>query len=111
MRLIIGACAALWLLSGAAQAETGRASFYGAESGRRAANGSVFRPMGLTAAHRSWKFGSRVRVCLVGCVDIVITDRGPAKRMGRMLDLSRGAARLIGLERRGVATIHFERLN
>ncbi len=94
-----------------AGAEPMRASFYGAESGRRTASGLPFDPLGLTAAHRSLPFGMRLRVCLAACAVVTVTDRGPAAWTGRSLDLSRGAARLIGLERRGVATVTVEQLN
>ena len=93
-----------------ARAATMRASFYGAESGRRTASGLPFRPEGFTAAHRSLPFGSRLRVCLAGCVVVTVTDRGPFAP-GRQLDLSRGAARAIGLVARGVAVITADRLN
>ena len=92
-------------------AATMRASFYGAESGRVTASGRAFDPMGLTAAHRSWRFGTRLRVCLSRCATIIVTDRGPAAWTGRAIDLSRGAARAIGLEARGVAVITVNRLN
>ena len=88
-------------------AETGRASFYGYESGRRTASGARFNPMAMTAAHRALPFGTRVRVTDTATgrrVDVVITDRGPFAR-GRVIDLSRGAARALGIERRGVAHV------
>ena len=93
-----------------AHAESMRASFYGAESGRRTASGARFNPMGFTAAHRSLPFGTLLQVCLLRCKVVVVNDRGPFAR-GRSLDLSRGAARAIGLESRGVATITVDRLN
>jgi rare lipoprotein A len=85
------------------------ASFYGSESGSRTASGAPFRPNGMTAAHRTLPFGTRLRVCYVGCVDVVINDRGPFIR-GRSLDLSHGAARAIGLTARGVGMVQVERL-
>src|SRR5262245_58539402 len=60
------------------------------------ASGEKFNPNGLTAAHRTLPLGTRARVCLRRCVTIRINDRGPFVR-GRHLDLSRGAARAIGL--------------
>jgi rare lipoprotein A len=61
--------------------------------------GSASRPDGLTAAHRSLPFGTRVRVSnprTGASVLVIIKDRGPFTR-GRDIDLSRGAARAIGL--------------
>lgn len=85
------------------------ASFYGNESGSRTASGERFIPGGMTAAHRSLPFGTRLRVCLNGCVVVRINDRGPFIR-GRTLDLSSGAARVIGLHHSGVASVSMERL-
>jgi rare lipoprotein A len=68
------------------------------------ASGQAFRPDGLTAAHRSLPFGTKIRVTnpRTGQSTIVtINDRGPFTR-GRDIDLSRGAARAIGLVDVGV---------
>lgn len=87
------------------------ASYYGSESGNRTANGERFNPSGMTAAHRTLPFGTRLRVCYRGaCVVVRISDRGPAKWTGRQLDLSKGAARTIGMLRVGVARVQVERL-
>lgn len=100
----------LLLLVPRAHAESLVASYYGAESGTRTASGARFRPSGLTAAHRSLPFGTRLRVCRgERCVDVVITDRGPFIR-GRGLDLSHGAAARIGMLGVGVARVSVERL-
>ncbi len=103
--LLAGACILAMEPSHAASV---RASFYGAESGRRTASGLPFRPEGFTAAHRSLPFGTRLRVCLDRCIVVTVTDRGPFAP-GRSLDLSHGAARAIGLLRRGVAVITADR--
>jgi rare lipoprotein A len=68
-------------------------------AGRRTANGQAFNPGGLTAAHRTLPFGSQVTVTnpqTGASVSVVINDRGPFTR-GVTLDLSRGAARAIGM--------------
>jgi rare lipoprotein A len=68
-------------------------------TGAGTASGQPFRPDGLTAAHRSLPFGTRVRVSnprTGATVVVIINDRGPFTR-GRDIDLSRGAARAIGL--------------
>jgi rare lipoprotein A len=61
----------------------------------------------MTAAHRSLPFGSRVVVTNLAngrAVTVRINDRGPRHR-GRSIDLSRGAARRLGMERRGIAPV------
>ena len=93
-----------------AYAEFVVASYYGAESGNRTANGERFNPHGLTAAHRTLPFGTRLRVCYHGCVVVRVNDRGPAKWTRRSLDLSKGAARAIGMLRVGVARVSVERV-
>ena len=68
-------------------------------SGRRTASGQAFASGGLTAAHRTLPFGSRVTVTNPqngSSVTVVINDRGPFTR-GVTLDLSSGAARAIGM--------------
>jgi rare lipoprotein A len=87
---------------------TGVASFYGGQfHGRRTASGARFDADGLTAAHRSLPFGTRVRVTHLGngrTVDVRINDRGPFVG-GRIIDLSRGAAGVIGMHQQGVAHV------
>jgi rare lipoprotein A len=82
----------------------GMASFYGSElAGRRTASGERFDPGELTAAHRTLPFGSKVRVTNPAngrSVVVRINDRGPFAR-GRLIDLSRSAAKRIGLVGRG----------
>ena len=70
------------------------ASWYA--EGRRTANGERFNPNGMTAAHKTLKFGTRLLLTYKGRSVIVrINDRGPFIK-GRTLDLSRGAARKLG---------------
>lgn len=67
------------------------ASYYA--SGQVTANGESFDPSGMTAAHRTWAFGTRVRVTNPqsgAAVVVRINDRGPFID-GRCLDLARGA--------------------
>ena len=70
--------------------------------GRTTANGETYNMYGFTAAHKSLPFGTKLRVCYNGCVDVRINDRGPYSG-GRELDLSYGAAAQIGLLDPGVA--------
>lgn len=103
-------CFWMGLCLGGVHAESMLTSYYGAESGRRTASGEPFHPNGLTAAHRTLAFGTRLRVCLrERCVVVRVNDRGPFMA-GRSLDLSEGAARVVGLVGRGVAVCSVERL-
>ena len=93
---------------GARRGSCGRASWYA--SGSRTANGERFVPAGLTAAHRTMAFGTRLRVtdpATNRSVTVRVNDRGPFIR-GRILDLSRGAAVKLGVVGRGVADICVE---
>ena len=75
----------------------GQASWYG--SGHRTANGERFNPNGMTAAHRTLPFGTMVRVenrTTGRSVVVRINDRGPFVH-GRIIDLSRGSARALGM--------------
>ena len=93
---IIGTAATL-VASVPASAQSGGASWYG--SGHRTASGERFNPNGMTAAHRSLPFGTRVRVSdnrTGRSVVVRINDRGPFVH-GRIIDLSRGSARALGM--------------
>jgi rare lipoprotein A len=83
--------------SGSGRSFSGVASYYGNESGSHTASGQRFNQNAMTCAHRSLPFGTRLRVTH-GDRSVVVTvnDRGPFVR-GRVLDLSTGAARAIGL--------------
>lgn len=92
---------------------TGEASYYGREfMGSRTASGEKFDPNGLTAAHRTIAFGTRVRVTnLSNGKDVVvrINDRGPWKK-GRIIDISYAAAKQIGMHRSGTAKVRLDRV-
>jgi rare lipoprotein A len=76
---------------------SGQASWYGGSfQGRRTANGEDFNPHAFTAASKTPPFGTRLRVCHDGCVEVRINDRGPYVG-GRVLDLSRAAAHAVGI--------------
>ena len=81
--------------------ETGIASWYGGRfHGRKTASGEAFNMDALTAAHPRLPFGSWVRVRNLGngrSVDVRINDRGPYIKR-RIIDLSRAAARVLGVE-------------
>ena len=84
---------------------SGKASYYGNESGSRTASGQRFNQEAMTAAHRTLPFGTRLKVTHAGrSVVVTINDRGPFIK-GRVLDLSKGAARAVGLTGRGVGHV------
>lgn len=88
----------------------GTASWYGSESGKRTANGAVFNPKGLTAAHKTLPIPSKVRVTNLRngrYIDVVVNDRGPFID-NRLIDLSYGAAKQINL--RGLSKVKIEYL-
>lgn len=95
-----------------AHAETCKASYYGsAHHGRKTASGERFDMNALTAAHRTYRFGTVLRVTYRGrSVVIRINDRGPASWTGRCIDLSAAAARAIGMTKAGVGTVTIQRL-
>ena len=89
-------------------AESGRAAFYG---GGRTASGERTGPNDLTAAHRTLPFGTKVRVTNHHngrTVVVRIVDRGPYGR-GRIIDLSRAAARELDMISAGTAMVLIER--
>ncbi|MBW4452221.1 MAG: septal ring lytic transglycosylase RlpA family protein [Nostoc indistinguendum CM1-VF10] len=89
----------------------GIASFYGYDfAGNRTASGQRFNPEGMTAAHRSLPFGTKVRVTNTRngrSVVLRINDRGPFIR-GRVIDVSTGAARVLGMMGSGIAPVRVE---
>ncbi len=86
--------------------QVGLASFYSDKlAGRKTASGEPYNPRALTAAHRSLAIGTVVEVVHGGArVQVRINDRGPFVK-GRVLDLSRRAAKELGIERAGVAEV------
>ena len=91
--------------SGSGRSFSGMASFYGNESGSKTASGQRFNQNAMTAAHRSLPFGTKLKVTHGGrSVVVTVNDRGPFIK-GRVLDLSTGAARAVGLTSRGVGRV------
>jgi rare lipoprotein A len=85
--------------------QVGVASFY--KSGKLTANGEHFNPYGMTAAHKSLKFGTKVRVTDLRTgrsIVVRINDRGPFIK-GRIIDLSLGAAQALGIQHKGVTKV------
>lgn len=104
---MLAACLPMLCVSGEASAGSCvSASWY--HEGSHTASGERYRPDGLTAAHRSLRLGTRVLVTNRRngrTVEVRINDRGPAAWTRRGIDLSRGAARALGMMGSGVAPV------
>ena len=91
--------------------EQGRASYYADKfQGRKTASGARFSQHKRTAAHRTLPFGTRVTVINQDNgkrVHVRINDRGPFVE-GRMIDLSKKAARKLGMLKQGVANVEIK---
>ena len=91
--------------------ETGIASWYGKEfAGRKTANGEIFNPKEISAAHKTLPMPTNVRVTnLENGKSIVarVNDRGPFKP-GRIIDMSEKGAELLGFKSQGVARVRVE---
>lgn len=102
---LIGLCSA-W-----AQVEVGVASYYGIEfEGRPTASGEIYSQNKLTAAHKTMKLGTVVKVTNTQnnkSVYVKINDRGPFIK-GRILDLSTKAAQILGYRNAGTCTVKIE---
>jgi rare lipoprotein A len=90
--------------------QSGQASWYGMEGGPQTASGERYNPSGLTAAHRTLPFGTKVRVTSLKTgktVTVRINDRGPSSRR-RIIDVSAGAAEVIGLKNDGIGEVRMD---
>ncbi|MCP8883254.1 septal ring lytic transglycosylase RlpA family protein [Devosia sp. XJ19-1] len=100
--------AALLLLTPAAYAQCGGASWYGPGfHGKTAASGQTFDQNAMTAAHRTLPFGTKVEVTDQSTgksVEVTINDRGPFVGK-RIIDLSKGAAAALGFQNKGVTSV------
>lgn len=126
MRAFRAGAALLWVLAAACAthhrptpvatvavgtAQEGIASWYGpGYHGKRTSSGERFEQDDLTAAHPTWPFGTKVRVTLLStgksCI-VRINDRFGGHK-GRIIDVSRGAARRIGLIGPGSGRVRLE---
>jgi rare lipoprotein A len=114
-RYVLLAALAVWFVLPAVPqggyTESGLASWYGYPyHGRSSASGEVYDMEGLTAAHQTLPFNTLVRVVNLEndmSVQVRITDRGPFVD-GRIIDLSRAAARSIGVIEPGTARVRLE---
>lgn len=90
----------------------GYASWYGSESGDRTANGEQFRPGWVTAAHTTLPLPTYVEVTALDTgrrIIVRVNDRGPFA-LGRIIDLSRGAAEALGIKAQGHAPVRVRRV-
>ena len=91
--------------------QVGDASWYGPEQdGKKTASGETFDQDKLTAAHRTLPLGSKAVVTNLETgksVKVTINDRGPYVK-GRKIDLSRAAAKRIGMTKKGVTKVKIE---
>jgi len=95
------------------KAEVGLASWYGAESPGKTANGEEYDLNQLTAAHRTLPFNSRIKVTNLRngrAVILRVNDRGP-NVAGRLLDVSRAAAERLGFIGSGMARVRITLLH
>jgi len=91
--------------------QCGGASWYNL-AGRKTASGERMNPNAMTAAHRSYRFGTKVRVTNRRngrSVVVRINDRGPFVR-GRVIDLSKAAAGRLGYLRRGHTSVCIQKV-
>lgn len=104
-------CAAMVLQTEiSAAAQCGGASWYALHS--RTASGEMMNPSAMTAAHKTMKFGTKLRVTHAKTgksVIVRINDRGPFIK-GRVIDLSKGAAKKIGLIGSGHGKVCFSKV-
>lgn len=94
--------------------DVGYASWYGQElAGNPTANGEVFNPDGISAAHKTLPLPSYVEVTALDTgrtILVRVNDRGPFAN-DRLIDLSHGAAKQLGIDRQGVAGVRVRKVN
>jgi rare lipoprotein A len=91
--------------------QSGQGSYYADKfNGRPTASGTTYRPGKMTAAHNTLPFGTRIKVTNVKngrSVKVTVTDRGPHVK-GRIVDVSRKAARKLDLVDAGVVPVQLK---
>ncbi|MEH6756649.1 MAG: septal ring lytic transglycosylase RlpA family protein [Parasphingorhabdus sp.] len=94
--------------------DVGYASWYGQELvGIQTANGEPFNPNGITAAHKTLPLPSYVEVTALDTgrtILVRVNDRGPFSN-DRLIDLSHGAAKQLGIDQHGVAGVRVRKVN
>jgi rare lipoprotein A len=112
-RQLFAAVFFLTLTYAVAKGDTGTASWYGSEcAGKIMANGQPFNPKAITAAAWGYPLGTRLLVTNLAngrTVEVPCLDRGPAKRLHRIIDLSESAFKQIADTRTGLITVTISR--
>ncbi|CAO1652997.1 septal ring lytic transglycosylase RlpA family protein [Parasphingorhabdus sp. NYA22] len=94
--------------------EVGYASWYGEElSGNQTANGEFYNPQGISAAHKTLPLPSYVEVTALDTgrtILVRVNDRGPFAN-DRLIDLSHGAAKQLGIDQDGVSGVRVRKVN
>lgn len=103
---------AIMLFSLTYSQQTGKASYYAEQHhGRRTASGEVFNMNGLTAASNTYSLGTLLKVTNVKnnkTVIVKVNDRGGFGKLGRIIDLSKGAFAQIANVKQGIITVLVE---
>lgn len=112
--LIVGLLFMVGFTSATSQTNRGKASYYSKKAtGARTASGERVHHDSLTCAHRTYPFGTLLKVRNLSNdreITVRVTDRGPFTR-GRIIDLSYGAAQQLGMLAQGIAMVEVERLD
>jgi rare lipoprotein A len=94
--------------------EVGYASWYGEElAGNQTANGEIYNPQGISAAHKTLPLPSYVEVTALDTgrtILVRVNDRGPFAN-DRLIDLSHGAAKQLGIDQNGVSGVRVRKVN
>lgn len=113
-KIVLTTLTLLISLTTLAQTERGKASYYSKSwSGRKTANGERLHHDSLTCAHKTYPFGTLLKVTNPAnglSVIVKVTDRGPYVK-GRVVDLSVRAAKELGILSQGIAPVIVERYN
>ena len=114
MKIYIALFVMMLSFTALAQTERGKASYYAKSwSGRKTADGSRLHHDSLTCAHKTYPFGTLLKVTNPAnglSVIVKVTDRGPYVK-GRVVDLSVRAAKELGMLSQGIAPVIVERYN
>jgi len=89
-----------------------KTTWYGGKwHGRTTSSGAKFNKNGMTAAHRTLPFGTVLILEHEGkLAAVMVTDRGPMEWTGKDLDITERAAEVLGMKRKGTATLNVRRL-
>lgn len=95
--------------------QSGKASWYGNHHhGRKSADGSIFNEWGMTCASNTYKMGTRLKVTNLEngkAVTVRVTDTGGFTKLGRIIDLSKGAFQKLAPLSRGIIKVLVEKVD